>query len=748
MPFFRYFQVDLYRECPFWPDQGFCNNPSCAITSVDESDVPEKWRAKALSEVDPSSIDKRHSLPGCYYRDSDFCFLDDNTEGDYFDLRLVPERYTGYSGKDAQRVWRSIYEENCFGLSELNLMTSKSPGLVSLPDTMAEALHQDNQDSDTQCLEKRVYYKVISGLHASISTHICHEYLNQTTGEWHPNLKCFIQRVASHPERLQYIYFNTILLLRAVARLGPYLEAFDYCSTGTHEDDTQTLTTLSKVVGIASTVGKFDESVLFRGENANIVKEEFKTHFRNVTRIMDCIGCDKCRLWGKVQTTGIATALKILFELDEKALDPQSNTNLLQRSEVVALMNTLFRFSESLQAVDTFRKMWRELDEAETRQIVSETEKMTAPRPLKRHGPLHDQYTVMIILDEDLDSGQAKTDSDSYPGLTLRHPQAVHARSSTSTLPDYDTSEAQHRKVVTRSALSLGKLSPRVWKIVIGVLLGYTVLSLAIGLPIVLLKGRDRDDSFSLAPTSSLWVSEDVVLPGPLQLATTGIPTITNNMTCNIWDTHPDIENTQFARFKLPPQGLITIRSNVTYEKVAADNINGTLWVYMNQDKKEKDIIFNVSMKSSSNNVRLQTNVCFSEQGSSRGLTIYVPDTLGIGDLLTFNILVLLPQRKASIDQFLVYLPLLEHRIGYVQKQIEVTQFTLEGAARPMSCEFLQACQVTFKNIMGSISGSFNVSNSLTLDTIKAPIHSNVTLTQGRLSPKPVILSMDTGDGS
>jgi phosphoribosylaminoimidazole-succinocarboxamide synthase len=53
---------------------------------------------------------------------------------------------------------------------------------------------------------------------------------------------------------------------------------------------------------------------------AQVLKEEFKTHFRNVTRIMDCVGCDKCRLWGKIQTTGLATALKILFELDEKAL--------------------------------------------------------------------------------------------------------------------------------------------------------------------------------------------------------------------------------------------------------------------------------------------------------------------------------------------------------------------------------------------------------------------------------------------
>jgi ERO1-like protein beta len=153
-----------------------------------------------------------------------------------------------------------------------------------------------------------------------------------------PNLQCFINRVASHPERLQYIYFDTVLLLRAVARIAPYLSSYDYCSTGAHEDDAETALKVKKVVDVATKLGRFDESVLFRGENANVrysylvtcsllttasqvLKEEFKTHFRNVTRIMDCVGCDKCRLWGKVQTTGIATALKILFELDEKALE-------------------------------------------------------------------------------------------------------------------------------------------------------------------------------------------------------------------------------------------------------------------------------------------------------------------------------------------------------------------------------------------------------------------------------------------
>lgn len=84
------------------------------------------------------------------------------------------------------------------------------------------------------------------------------------------NLNCFINRVASHPERLQYIYFNTILLLRAVHRLGPYLSAFDYCSTGKHDDDAETWDRLGKVLTIAKDTGKFDETVLFRGENANV----------------------------------------------------------------------------------------------------------------------------------------------------------------------------------------------------------------------------------------------------------------------------------------------------------------------------------------------------------------------------------------------------------------------------------------------------------------------------------------------
>lgn len=47
-------------------------------------------------------------------------------------------------------------------------------------------------------------------------------------------------------------------------------------------------------------------------------------------------------------------------------ISPRINPDLLQRSEVVALFNTLHRVSESLAAVEQFRKMYRDTQAAAT----------------------------------------------------------------------------------------------------------------------------------------------------------------------------------------------------------------------------------------------------------------------------------------------------------------------------------------------------------------------------------------------
>jgi hypothetical protein len=48
------------------------------------------------------------------------------------------------------------------------------------------------------------------------------------------------------------------------------LESHDYCSSGNQLDDEHTLDYINKITTIAKDVGKFDEGVLFRGENANV----------------------------------------------------------------------------------------------------------------------------------------------------------------------------------------------------------------------------------------------------------------------------------------------------------------------------------------------------------------------------------------------------------------------------------------------------------------------------------------------
>ena len=48
---------------------------------------------------------------------TNFCDVgDDSLAGNARYVNLVdnPERFTGYSGNSAARIWRSIYQENCF----------------------------------------------------------------------------------------------------------------------------------------------------------------------------------------------------------------------------------------------------------------------------------------------------------------------------------------------------------------------------------------------------------------------------------------------------------------------------------------------------------------------------------------------------------------------------------------------------------------------------------------------------------
>jgi len=252
------------------------------------------------------------------------------------DLLENPERHTGYEGESPQRIWRAIYEENCF------------------------------QESG-QCLEKRVFYRLMSGLQSSITTHIASDYFHRSKsggygeGSWGHNTPLFVERVGRHPERLHNLYFTYVFVLRALSKAAPELETFDY-STGHPEEDARAAALMRALVrpdhplvaaasAAATCQTGFDEKKLFlpaaddkdwspsppaaaaaaataafedllagysppaaavdAALEATALRSEFQARFRNISRIMDCVGCERCRLWGKLQVLGLGTALKV-----------------------------------------------------------------------------------------------------------------------------------------------------------------------------------------------------------------------------------------------------------------------------------------------------------------------------------------------------------------------------------------------------------------------------------------------------
>lgn len=407
--FFSHYRLNLFhKSCPFWNDEnGMCGNIACAVQTLDsEDDIPEVWRANELGKLEGPTVrhpgkdvqKKRPERPlqgklgedvgeSCVIEydddcdDRDYCVPEDESatsKGDYVSLIQNPERFTGYAGEGAQQVWNAIYRENCFQKSSFphhaNLGQStlaQGPAALDFKNVMEAAgrqqlLEQSREQSpntpfvantgleaEDECIEKRVFYRVVSGMHTSISTHLCYDWMNQTTGQWGPNLGCYMDRLHTHPERISNLYFNYALLTRAVAKLGPHLQAYTFCTGDRDQDSATKAKVLAVTQGAASVPQIFDESLMFTNGEGPSLKEDFKNRFRNVSRLMDCVGCDKCRLWGKLQTAGYGAALKVLFEFDNDS----NEIPVLKRTELVALFNTYARLSTSMEAIQKFRAM-------------------------------------------------------------------------------------------------------------------------------------------------------------------------------------------------------------------------------------------------------------------------------------------------------------------------------------------------------------------------------------------------------
>lgn len=269
-------------------------------------------------------------------------------------LRLNPERNTGYNGT---HIWNAIYEENCLAVD----------GAAETP----------------MCYEERVLYKLLSGLHASTTLSIAKNYYPPSKKKgrtaWESNPQYFIDKFADHPEHIRNLHFSYVVLLRALKKASPFLYNFEI-KTGDILDDEMATILLRRLLD--STILRschdvftaFDESLMFKErETAISLQESFKGVFHNVSSILDCVQCQQCKLHGKMAMLGYGTALKILFVPDNVI------GMSLSRNEIVALINTIGKLSESVREVreltnlywSTHTRLEKSNDKAQLRTSVS-----------------------------------------------------------------------------------------------------------------------------------------------------------------------------------------------------------------------------------------------------------------------------------------------------------------------------------------------------------------------------------------
>lgn len=399
--YFRFYKVYLKRDCPFWTDDSRCAIRHCHVTACQEDEIPaglKRYNQNPMNSIfgnqdmslkfydgneDCADLDSDHddelgyintTISAAAYEEfekwqahdalENFCEYGEEKDAQYVDLLLNPERFTGYRGKSAHRIWNIIYKENCFR-----------------PENHYDAFIQSNQ-LNRMCLEKRVFYRVISGMHTSINIHLCSKYLlsdkdslMSPSGKWGPNLEEFKRRFSPSttdnegPHWLRNLYFLYLIELRALAKAAPYLANEEFY-TGSEADDADTREAVKEFLSVVKSFpNHFDESTMFAGgSQARKLKDEFRQHFRNISVIMDCVGCDKCKLWGKLQVHGIGTALKILFSGKFDNVSPQGlelgqiskSQFQLQRNEIVTLFNAFGRLSNSISELEMFRRMLQE----------------------------------------------------------------------------------------------------------------------------------------------------------------------------------------------------------------------------------------------------------------------------------------------------------------------------------------------------------------------------------------------------
>lgn len=335
LKYFRYFRVDLTRECESDISNQLCTEKlKCALCPCPEENLPKAWLDEDMRLREARSFNRYGIIEHVFDKpggsagglkpdlvDIDVWRLDQISEFDtYVDLHSDVESYTGYQG---QKIWEVIYKEHCQGFYDM-------------------------------CTDNNLLYRLISGMHASVSSHLSFYYdpnseaQSESEKRYQPNLTLYLQKVGAYPERMGNLVFAISVLVDGISRYADEISNFKIRLEDLNEEmkTTQAIKQLMYILSQSKETLFKRSSVFSKPLLKKMEKEQFTNYYKRIVQIMDCVDCQKCKVYGKMQVLGLTVALRKLLN---------EGPTQLTRNELVALVNTLKKWAESIKIMRIFR---------------------------------------------------------------------------------------------------------------------------------------------------------------------------------------------------------------------------------------------------------------------------------------------------------------------------------------------------------------------------------------------------------
>lgn len=162
-----------------------------------------------------------------------------------------------------------------------------------------------------------MFFRLVSGMHASISAHISANYLLDEKGlgvTWGKNLTDFQHRLGTTDvrERVQNLYFAYLFVLRAVVKAGPLLQRLDYF-TGLEKEDARTQELIDRLVS--------GSDAMWGSTTTHVSQHILSLHIMYMTLLIQCQ--DEHQKWHCKWTAVCYTAATLVYPLNGAGVETQ-----------------------------------------------------------------------------------------------------------------------------------------------------------------------------------------------------------------------------------------------------------------------------------------------------------------------------------------------------------------------------------------------------------------------------------------